>query len=173
MDNTTGSLSIDDFYTKARKLSVFGLLMFLVISVGGCSDSPEEKVTWEDKLLAGYVDNNRLDKYYDLKERYGDNRIVLWLNTEEDSWWITNFTLWAMFSILPDLPDVLAGGGVLAIINGVAWFIGVTLAGGGILAVLAYVGAMFGGVPGIAPAVMGIIYIGVMFSILQKIFGLF
>ena len=164
------------FMTAVNKKSVLSLMfmMFFAVFIGGCSDSPEEEVTWEDKLLSKYIDNNRVEKYNELKDRYDGIMVILWLNEEEDSWWIINFTTWLVFSILPDLPDALAGGGVIAIIYGVAWFIGVTLTGGGILGVLAYVGALFGGgILGIAPAIVGIVYLGVMFSMLQKIFGLF
>lgn len=146
------------------------LVAFVLFFVVGCSASPTQ--TLNEKIYEEYVKNNRVEKYHELYDRYDGIKVILWLNSDEDSWWITNFTLWLVFSILPDLPDALAGGGVVAIIYGIAWWLGVTLTGGGILAVLAWLGSMLGVVPGIPPAIMGIIYLGVMFAFLQHIFGL-
>ncbi len=148
------------------KMSII-LIMFVFLS--GCGD---KETTFKEQIFKEYVDNNRVSKYQELKTSYGDIQVILWFNSKEDSWWITNFTLWCVFSILPDLPDVFAGAGVLGFIHFIAWWIGVVLTGGGILAVLAYIGALLGGVPGIPPALMGIIYLGVMFSLLTKIFNL-
>lgn len=138
----------------------------------GCTDKKENEQTFDEKIFQSYLDNNRIDKYNDLKEKYGDLRVILWYNEKEDAWWITNFTMWTMFSFLPDLPDVIAGGSILGLIYFIAWIIGVTLTGGGILGVLAYIGTKLYVIPGIAPAIMGIIYLGLMFSILTKIFRL-
>lgn len=149
-----------------------GLLsIFVIFTLSGCGDSGQD-FTLEEQIYNEYLKNNRVEKYHELQERY-DSRVILWINQDEDSWWITNFTLWCIFLILPDLPQVMAGGGVLAIIYGVAWWLGVTLTGGGILAVLAWVGSLLGGIPGIPPAIMGIIYFGVMFSIFINIFSFF
>ena len=152
------------------------LFIFLmgIILFTGCSDKDNTtEQTFEEKIWQTYSDHGRLEKYNELKEDYGDIKVILLLNEDEDSWWVTNTTLWAIFSILPDIPDVLAGGGVIGLIYLIAWWIGVVLTGGGILAVLAWLGGMLGGIPGIPPAIMGIIYLGVMFAMLSKLLGLF
>ncbi len=146
------------------------LIPFVLFFVIGCSSPPSQ--TLNEKIFEEYVKNNRAEKYHELYEQYDGIKAVLWLNTEEDVLWITNFTLWLIISLLPDLPDTLAAGGVIAIIYGVAWWIRVTLTGGGILAVLAKLGSVLGVIPGISPAIMGIIYLGVIFALFQHIFGL-
>jgi hypothetical protein len=137
--------------------------------LNSCSGSNE--LTFEDKLRLEYDKNHRLDRYYDLKERY-DSRIILYLNKESDRAWIINFMLWLTVYFLPDLPEIAATGGILGIIYAVAWWIGVTLCGGGILAVLAYLGSLFGGIPGIPPAILGIIFLCTMFAVLVNLFKL-
>ena len=144
------------------------LLLSIFLFTGCSSKSNDNEQSFDEKIWQTYSDNNRLDKYNDLVEKYDNKRIILWLNEEKDSMWITNFTLWLVFSILPDMPDILAGGTII----GIMWAIGMLGTGGAILGGLAYIGGMLGGIPGIAPAIMGIVYIGIMFSILQKLFGL-
>jgi len=149
-------------------ISLISIMLFT-----GCNDKDNgTEQTFEERIWQTYSDNGRLEKYNELKDDYGNVKVILLLNEDEDSWWITNATLWAIFSILPDIPDVLAGGGVIGFIYLIAWWIGVVLTGGGILAVLAWLGGMLGGIPGIPPAIMGIIYLGVMFAMLSKLFGL-
>jgi len=157
------------------KIKIIQLILVLIIGsifFSGCSSKDSNKQSFEERIWQTYSDNGRLDKYNQLIQDYGENKVILLLNEEEDSWWITNFTLWTVFSILPDIPDILAGSGVLGIFYLIAWWTGVTLAGGGILAVLAAIGGSLGGIPGIPPAIMGIIYFGVMFAMLSKLFGL-
>ncbi len=150
-----------------RNIILLMLFTFCFLLIG-CSDKQEP--TFDDKIQIEYEKNNILNKYYELKERY-DNRIVLYINKESDSWWITNFSIWFCFLILPDIPEVVATGGIVAIFYTVAWWIGVTLTGGGILAVLAYIGSMFGGFPGIPPTILGLIFLSVMFGLISNIFG--
>lgn len=157
------------------RLSLLVVMLFFSIYISGCSSDSdgEQTVTLEQKIYNEYLKNNRVEQYNEIKERYDDIKVILLINEKEDAWWITNFTLYIAFSILPDLPQALAGGGIIAVIYGTAWWLGVVLTGGGILAVLAFVGGMLGVVPGIPPAIMGIIYLGVMFSMLSNIFSNF
>lgn len=150
------------------------MLIIVALMVFGCGDPGNgNQVSLEEKIFNGYVKNDRVDKFYELQDRYDSNRVILWINQENDAMWVTNFTLWAVFLILPDLPEVLATGGVLAVFYGVAWWLGVVLTGGGILAVLAFIGGILGVIPGIPPAVMGIVYLCVMFSVFLKLFSFF
>lgn len=151
-------------------LSIF--LMSIVLFTGCNEKNNTTEQTFEERIWQTYSDNGRLEKYNELIEDYGDIKVILLLNEDKDSWWITNFTLWAVFSILPDIPDVLAGGSVIGLIYLIAWWLGVVLTGGGILAVLAWLGGSLGLIPGIPPAIMGIIYLGVMFTVFSKLFGL-
>jgi hypothetical protein len=154
---------------KIRLIQLF-FISLLTIFLTGCSNKNHQSL--DEEIAQTYMDNGRMDKYNELINKYGNIKVILLANEKEDSWWITNFTLWAVFSILPDIPQVLAGGGVIGIIYLIAWWIGAVLTGGGILAVLAYIGSRFGGVPGIPPAIMGIIYLGIMFTMLEKLFRL-
>lgn len=151
------------------RIAIFIAIMFPVIWLSGCSDTGTPKPTMEQQLQQQYAQQGRIQKYYELKERY-DSRLVLWLNREEDKWWITNFTAW-FATLIFDIPDLAATGAVVGVIYLVAWFIGVTLTGGGILAVLAYIGALLGGIPGIPPAIAGIIYLGFVLLIFSKLFS--
>lgn len=146
------------------KIFIFNILLFLLCA--GC-----QRIDVDESLLKGYQDNNRIEKYYKLKDKYENNTLIMFINTKEDHP-IMNWTIEKFSWILPDLPDMCAAGGIVAIIYFVAWWIGVTLCGGGILAVLAFIGASLGAFPGIPPAIMGIIYLGLMFSILIKVFDL-
>ena len=145
------------------------ILMFTLL-LSGCSKRPSE--TLNEKIYKEYIKNGRIDKYNKLYQRYDGIKIILWLNAKSDKPWIVNFTLWIFFSILPDLPEALATGGVLAIFYFIAWWLGVTLTGGGILAVLAWIGTRLGVIPGIPPAIMGIVYLGSLFYLLTNIFSL-
>lgn len=147
------------------------VLVLFVIFISGCSNT-ENQQTMDEKIWQEYADNGRLLKYNELKDDYGNIKAILLLNQNDDSWWITNFTLWAIFSILPDVPDFLAGGGVIGLIYLIAWWLGVALTGGGILAVLAWVGTKLFVIPGISATIMGIIYLGAMFAMLSNLFGL-
>lgn len=149
------------------------LLVGSMLSMAGCSATPKEtpKETLEEKIRQEYIDSNRLEKFYELKEEYGNRRVILLINAESDSWWITNFTLLAAFSILPDIPDVAAtGGGVVAFFYFVGWWLGVTLIGSGIWVVLVWIGGILGGIPSIAPIIGGIIFLGAMFACLSNFF---
>lgn len=158
---------------QLKLIQIFFISILSIMLFTGCSDKDHTtKQTLEERIWQTYSDNGRLEKYNELKEKYGDIKTILILNEDKDSWWITNFTLWIVFNILPDLPDVLAGGGVIGSIYLIAWWLGVVLTGGGILAVLAWLGGLLGGIPGIPAAIMGIIYLGVMFAIFSKLFGL-
>jgi len=143
-------------------ISIFSIMLFT-----GCSHKDDEQ-SFDEQIWQTYSDNNRLDKYNELVERYDNKRIILWLNEEEDSWWITNFTLWLVFSILPDMPDILAMGTLV----GIMWAIGMIGVAGGILGGLAWLGGLMGGIPGLPPAIVGILFLGIMFSVLQKLFAL-
>jgi hypothetical protein len=146
------------------------LLIFISIIVfTGCSSKENNGQTFDEQIVQSYLDNNRIDKYNDLKERYDNIRLILWYNQEGDAWWITNFTMWVVFSILPDLPDLMASSTILVFM----WWIGMFGGGGLILGGLATIGALLGGIPGIPPAIMGIVYLGLMFSILSKLFGIY
>jgi len=148
------------------------ILIVLALMVFGCGNSGNGKqMSLEEKIFNGYVENDRIDKFYELQERYDDNRVILWINQDNDALWITNFVLWMVFLILPDLPEILATGGILAVFYGIAWWLGVVLTGGGILGVLAWLGGLLGVVPGIPPAVMGIVYLCVMFSVFLNLFS--
>ncbi|BBO72715.1 hypothetical protein DSCW_01320 [Desulfosarcina widdelii] len=164
-------MSIDNIHLNnyIKKISFIFLIVLPVLILTGCGSN---NIPLEERIRNDYVKNHRLDRYYELHERYDGVKVVLWLNSEEDRSWFLNFPVWAFFSIMPDLPEVLAGGGVIGIIYFVAWWIGVTLTGGGILAVLAWLGAMAGGIPGIPPAMVGIVFLCSMFVILVNIFGM-
>ena len=152
-------------------MKIFKLFQILFISFlavflfVGCSDKQQ---TMDEKIWQTYSDNNRLERYNELVEDYGEKRIILWMNEKEDSWWITNFTLWLFFSILPDMPDILAMGTLV----GIMWALGMIGIAGGILGGLAYLGGLMGGIPGLPPAIVGILFLGIMFSVLQKLFDL-
>jgi hypothetical protein len=159
---------------QLRFIQIIFIPIFSIILFTGCSNKDDRnKQTIEEKIWQAYSDNGRLKKYNELKEKYGDNKLILLLNEDSDAWWITNFTLWVVFLALPDVPETLAGAGVIGMIYLIAWWLGVVLSGGGILAVLAFVGGMLGGIPGIPAAIMGIVYLGVMSSLLSKLFELF
>jgi ABC-type bacteriocin/lantibiotic exporter with double-glycine peptidase domain len=144
------------------------IIFFIVFSITGCSHKNSNGQTFDEKIFQSYLDSNRVTKYNELKEKYDNNRFILWWNKDKDAWWITNFTLWFVGLILPNMPDLLSGGVVLGII----WALGMLASGGAILGGLAMLGGMLGGFPGIAPAIMGIIWLGVIFSTLSKLFAL-
>jgi len=146
-------------------------IFIILLMFNGCS-SKENEQTFEQKMWKTYQQNNRENKFNEIMEKYDGNKIILWLNDNEDRSWLTNHIIYWLSWILPDPPSALATGGVIAFIYGLAWWLGLTLTGGGILALLAYIGSMLGGIPGIPPAIAGIVYLGVMFSILLKIFSL-
>ncbi|MDR0816450.1 MAG: hypothetical protein LBN28_03545 [Desulfovibrio sp.] len=118
--------------------------------LAGCSS---ETVSFNEKIPQEYVKNGRAEKFFDLTERYGDTKVILWLNSESGAEWVTNFSLWLLFKIIPDIPECCAADGVFALIQVAAWCLGVTLTGGGILAVLAWFGTMAGGILGVPPTI--------------------
>lgn len=151
--------------TTHKTISIL-LITSLVLLIAGCGGT---QGALEEKIRQEYEKSNRLDKFYDLKERYDGNKVILFLNKDMDLWWIANFTVWLTFLILPDIPEAIAAGGVLSLIYFIAWWIGVALTGGGILAVLAKIGGLAGGIPGIPPALAGVVFICVMFIALVNI----
>ena len=155
---------------KTFKLFIIPFLVLFMFT--GCS-SKKDKQTFDEKMWQIYKESGRLDKFNEIQKEYDGNKIILWLNDKEDHSWLVNHTIYWLSWILPDPPTVLATGGVLAIIYGLGWLLGLALTGGGILGLLAYVGRLLGGVPGIPPAIMGIIFFGVLFEILVKIFNSF
>lgn len=144
-----------------RKFIIPIFILWFSIFCTGCSS-----ISVDESLIQKYKEHNRINKYYELKEEYDNNLLILLLNSEEDHP-IVNSLLWFFSFFIPDIPEACATGGVVAIMYFVAWWIGVTLCGGGILAVLAYLGGMCGGIPGIPPAILGIVFLGLMFSILS------
>lgn len=169
---TTGaklSSKEENYVFQFKKYIYIIVLISMTLLFVGCG---RNNVTLDERIREDYANNHRLDRYYELHERWDGIKVILWLNSEEDRSWFINFPLWGFFSVMPDLPQICAGGGVLGIIYFTAWWIGVTLCGGGILAVLAYLGAMAGGVPGIPPAIAGILFLGSMFVVLINIFNL-
>lgn len=126
------------------------------------------KETMDQWLYKEYAKYGRLDRYYELKNDC-DKKIVLFLNRKEDRNFLIN---WFFCHIVPDIPDVLAAGSVLAVFYLIAWFIGATLTGGGILAVLAWIGSVLGGIPGIPPAIAGILYLGFLLYIFAELWRL-
>jgi len=150
----------------ARKRVLYLVMAGVLLCLTGCGS---DGMSFDEEMQVEYEKNHRLNKYYELVERYDNTRAVIYLNKEEDCWWITNFTLWFVFLILPDLPTAVATGGIVGVFYGIAWWIGVTLAGGGILATLAYIGAVLGVIPGIPPSIMGVVYLGVMFGFISNL----
>ena len=155
---------------KTFKLFIIPLLVLFMFT--GCS-SKENKQTFEEKMWQIYNENGRLDKFNEIQKEYDGNKIILWFNDKEDHSWLVNHIIYWLSWILPDPPTILAVGGVLGVIYGLAWWLGLALTGGGILALLAFVGTLAGGIPGIPPAIAGIIYLGILLEILVKIFGSF
>lgn len=149
-----------------RRVLVVFFMAVTLLSLTGCGSN---SVSFDEKMQIEYENNNRLDRYYELQKRYDNSRAVLYLNQEDDCWWITNWTLWIVSLVFPDLPTTVATGGVLGIFYGLAWCLGITLTGGGILAVLAMIGGFFGGVPGIPPSIVGIIYLCIMFGFISSL----
>ena len=154
-----------------KKLKFIAPIFIILLMFSGCSSKENEK-TFEQKMREVYKKNNREDKFNEIMKEYDGNKIILWLNSDEDRSWLTNHIIYWLSWILPDPPTILATGGILAFIYGLAWWLGLVLTGGGILALLAYIGSLFGGIPGIPPALAGIVYLGILFSILLKIFSL-
>lgn len=145
------------------------LMILSSILLSSCGGN-KNKLSFEDKMLIEYSNNGRESRFYELKERY-DSRLVLYLNKAEDRAWIVNFTVW-FATLFIDIPEIVATGGIVAIIWIVAWFIGVALTGGGILAVLAWIGSLLGGIPGIPPAICGIIYLAIIFKVMCELIGM-
>ena len=146
--------------------------LFILFMFTGCSSKKNEQ-TFEEKMWQIYKENGRLDKFNEIQKEYDGNKIILWLNAKEDHSWLVNHIIYWLSWILPDPPTILAAGGVLAVIYGLAWWLGLVLTGGGILALLAYIGSLFGDIPAIPPVIMGVIYLGILLNILLKIFSSF
>lgn len=145
------------------------ILCMTIVAVFLTSCGLSKDISLEEKIRLTYSKNERLDRFYELKDRYPDNNVILWLNRDVDRSWIINFTVWITFSLLPGIPESVAAGGVLAIFYGVAWWLGVALTGGGVLAVLAFLGTRLGVIPGIPPTIAGILFLCTMFLILTNL----
>lgn len=77
-----------------------------------------------------------------------------------------------MFLLRDGIVELLASGGIIAIIMGIAWWLGVTLTGGGILAVLAWLGAKSGGGFGcISSSLAGILALCFIYMMLRTLIG--
>jgi len=153
-----------------RITKIFLIPLVAVFMFTGCS-SKNNKQTFEEAVWQNYANNNRLNVYNKIQEEYDGNKIILWFNEDEDHSWFVNHIIYWLSWILPDPPTVLATGGLLAVIYGLAWWLGITLTGGGILALLAWLGSKAGGIPGIPPAIVGIVFLGILFEILIQIFS--
>jgi hypothetical protein len=151
-----------------KKLSILSVIIFLIT---GCSSHNSSK-TFEQQMWEQYKKNNRLDKFNEIQKKFDGNKIILWLNSDKDQWSILNYLIYGLSFILPDPPTILATGGVLAFIYGLAWLLGITLTGGGILKLLAFIGKKIGPIFVIPPVIAGIIFIGVLFEILIKLFSI-
>lgn len=152
----------------SHKLVFFIGVLLATFLLPACTTNTD-KLSFEERMLLEYSKNGREARFYELKSRY-NSRLVLYLNKNEDRSWIVNFTAW-LSTLIIDIPDIIAIGSILAIIQLVAWFISVILTGGGLLAVLAYIGSLFGGIPGIPPAIAGIIYLAIIFKIMSELFS--
>jgi len=153
-----------------KKIVILLLLLLSFIVLTGCSKPPSGQL--EEKIRQQYIEYDRLDKFYELQEKYDNNKVILWINSKSDSWRITNFSIWLVFLAAPDLPEMGAVGTTLAIFYFIAWWLGITLTGGGILGVLAWIGGFFGGWPGLPPAILGILFLTVMGTVLARVFSL-
>jgi len=148
-------------------ISLLGIMLF-----SGCSDK-DKGLSPEEKIWQTYSDNNRLDKYNELIDSYGENYWILKMNETEDSWWITNFMISIVSYIFPDTAATLTLGGFI-------WLIiiltGVSLTGGAILGILAKVGEAMP-LAFLPASIAGIITIGMVLVILQRLlaslYGLF
>ena len=149
-----------------RKVLLAVLSMSFLLCAG-CGSS----TSFEEDMIKKYKENNRIERYYELNDDYDGNRLILLLNSEENHP-VLNALINFFSFVMPEIPEICASGGLIAIFYGVAWWIGVTLTGGGILAVLAWLGTRCGGIPGIPPAVGGILFLALMFSILENLFSL-
>jgi len=138
------------------------LSLFLLSGCSGTNDSlsPEETI-WQ-----AYSNNNRLDKYNELKNSYGNNYWILKNNEKEDSWWITNFMIKVVSWIFPDTAATLTVGGFIWLI---IIFTGVSLTGGAILGILAMVGEAMP-LAFLPASIAGIFTIGMALVILQRLF---
>ena len=149
---------------------IFLIPLVVVFMFTGCS-SKNNKQTFEEAVWQNYKNNNRLDVYNKIQKEYNGNKIILWFNENEDHSWFVNHIIYWLSWILPDPPMALATGGILAVIYGLAWWLGITLSGGGILALLAWLGSLAGGIPVIPPAIAGIVFLGILFEMLYQIFS--
>lgn len=149
---------------------IFSLGIILsFLSLTGCSSKIYQ---FDQAILKEYEKHNRLEKYYELRDRYDESRLVLYLNKESDRCWLVNFVAWLASKII-DLPEITATGTSMAIVYLIlkilVWWGLITAGGGGILALLAWLGNLFGGFPGIPPLIMGLIYFGTMVAILNSL----
>lgn len=139
----------------AKKYIITFILCISCLFFSGCSNNYSDQ-----HLIEKYAENNRIDKYYDLRDRYDNIKVIMILNIDEDRMWITNFTLWVIFSILPDI--LFSHNIILQIL----WWIFVFVLGSGILGALTVFGTGLGIIPGIPVAIGLITFICAMFSLL-------
>lgn len=152
-----------------KKALAILLVMVVLALFSGCSSKVQQVDT---SILKEYQKTNRLEKYYELQERYDNSRLVLYLNKSSDRIWLINFVAW-LSSLILDPPELLAGGGTVAIVflifKVLVWWGVIIAGGGGILALLAALGAIFGKILGVPPAIAGLIFLGTMIAILFSV----
>jgi len=149
---------------QLKFVQILFISMLSIILFSGCSDksngmSPEEKI-WQT-----YSDNNRLNKYNELIDSYGENYWILKMNETEDSWWITNFMISLVSYIFPDTAATITLGGFIWLIIALT---GISLTGGAILGILAKVGEATP-LAFLPASIAGILTIGMVLVILQRL----
>lgn len=157
----------------AARFMLMAVVLSGLLTITGCNTSAERKASYEQKMLEKYRANGRELRFEELHKRY-DSRLVLYLNKNNDRWWITNFSAW-LVSCIFDIPSLAAGGTVYGVIVLIAWWIGVALTGGGILAVLAWIGThiAIADWTGMSPVIVGILSLCVFYSLCVALFGIF
>lgn len=147
-----------------KLLQIVFISMISIMLFTGCSDK-DHSLSPEEKIWQTYSDNNRLDKYNELKDSYGDNYWILKMNETEDSWWITNLMISLVSYIFPDTAATITLGVFIWLIIAL---MGISLTGGAILGILAKVGKA---TPlALLPAsIAGILTIGMVLVILQRL----
>ena len=143
-----------------RTLSII-IAIVMIFSLSSCTNS---NVSKEEKIWQQYADNNRLDIYNKLVEKYGENHWILNNNKESDSYWLTNTTIWIITLIAPDTAAFLTLAGFIQL---VLILTGTSLTGGMILHILARVGnaTPFIFIPA---SVAGVFVIGVFLVIIHR-----
>lgn len=146
-----------------QKKPLLLILAFFLLS--GCSDK-NDSLSSEEKLWQLYSDNNRLERYNELKDSYGNNYWILKINEKEDSWWITNFVISVVSYIFPFTAATLTVGGAIWIILLIT---GIALTGGTILKILASVGSIMP-LAFLPASIAGIAIIGIALAFIHRLF---